>query len=190
MRSWISSCLVLVVVAATCLVGCALTPRRADAVFGLYRDRMKGDKLAEARKLVTEESRSLAEELSTEFKLSQYPENLALLNILDPMSSPVMVKEEEDFALLQVRTLRGGLRVVRLVRKDARAPWQLDLAPELKALRTFLSLRDALEMMREQASEYSSSSRSFDEQLGRMHPPVPDTAKRQPPSKPTPKPKR
>jgi hypothetical protein len=190
MRSWVTSCVALAVVAATSLVGCDLTPRRPDAVFGLYRDRMKGDKVAEARKLVTEESRTLAEELSTEFKLSQYPENLALLNILDPMSAPVLVKEEDDFSLLQVRTLRGGLRVVRLVRKDARAPWQVDLAPELKALRTFLGLRDALEMMREQASEYSSSSRSFDEQLGRLHPLPPDSAKRQPPAKPTPRPRR
>jgi hypothetical protein len=152
-------------VLTTVLWGCNLTPIRPDAAFVLYRDRMKGEKAEEARSMLTPESRRYAVELGFDFKLSQIPENLALLNSLDPVSRPILEKAEDTEALLRVRTLRGGTRVVRMTRADPRAPWQIDLKNELSALRTFLEAKRALEMIRDQAGEYASSWRSFSEHL-------------------------
>ncbi len=65
------------------LFGCQLVPSKPDAVFILYRDRMKSENLAQARELLSEESRNLAVALESEYKLDQPPEALALLNSLD-----------------------------------------------------------------------------------------------------------
>ncbi len=150
------------------LTGCDLTPSKPEAVFILYRDRMKSDRVEEARKLLTEESRNLATSVAAKYKLKQEPENLALLNVLDPMSIPLVMKEEDNEALLQLRTLKGGLRLVRLVRKDRKSPWHIDILAELKAFVDFLEVRSALDMMREQAGEYAASWKAFDNQLRRM----------------------
>ena len=42
------------------LFGCELVPRKPEAVFVLYRDRMKAGKLQEARALLSDDSRHLA----------------------------------------------------------------------------------------------------------------------------------
>jgi hypothetical protein len=175
-------CIIAMVAA---LVGCDLTPSKPEAVFILYRDRMKSDRVDEARKLLTEESRNLATAAAAKYKLKQEPENLALLNVLDPMSVPLVMKEEDTEALLQLRTLKGGLRLVRLVRHDRKSPWHVDILAELKAFVDFLEVRSALDMMREQAGEYAASWKSFDNQLRRMHvveaPPPPPPAVATPP---------
>lgn len=147
------------------LGGCNLTPVRPEAVFALYRERMRSEKIEEARTMLTSDSRRQAVEVGFDFKLAQPPENLALLNSLDPVSRPIVAKAEETEALVSVRTLKGGTRIVRLVRADSRTPWQIDLTRELTALKQFLEARRALEMLRDQAGEYASSWRSFSERL-------------------------
>lgn len=175
-------CIIAVVVA---LAGCDLTPSKPEAVFILYRDRMKSDRVDEARKLLTEESRNVATAAAAKYKLKQEPENLALLNVLDPMSVPLVMKEEDTEALLQLRTLKGGLRLVRLVRQDRKSPWHVDILAELKAFADFLEIRSALDIMREQAGEYAASWKAFDNQLRRMQvveaPPPPPPAVAAPP---------
>lgn len=180
-------------IACTLLSACDLTPSKPEAIFILYRDRMKSDRVEEARKLLTQESRDLATKAGAQYKLKQYPENLALLNVLDPMSIPLVMKEQDDAALLQLRTLKGGLRLVRLVRNDAKSPWQVDISAELKSFADFLEVRAALDMMREQAGEYAASWKAFDNQLRRMQvvepPPAPPRSE-SPAPKPTDKPRR
>ncbi len=80
---------------------------------------MKTQNLDEARSLLSNDSRRLALEMASEHKLQQAPESLALLNALDPTAAPVVMKSEETSALLQLRTLKGGLRLIRLIRKDS-----------------------------------------------------------------------
>ena len=152
------------------LSGCQLVPSKPDAVFILYKDRMKSENLTEARELLSEESRGLALELSSQYKLDQPPESLALLNALDPTSIPTIMQSEDTLALLQIRTLRGGLRIVRIVRKDPTAAWKLDMSEELKSLKAFLDARSALEMMKDQAGEYAASWKAFNDQLKRINP--------------------
>jgi len=179
-------CLVLVLAAS--LVGCELVPNKPDAVFILYRDRMKADSVAEARNLISDESRELTQRIAADFNLKQPPENMAVLNVLDPVAAPVIVTSEDTKALLQIRTLKGGTRPIQLLRKDPNSPWKVDLVDDLTSLRIFLEARDALDMIREQAGEYAASLRAFNEQMERMDvtepPPVvskPPQPKAQPP---------
>lgn len=170
------------------LIGCELVPARPEAVFIVYRDRMKSQNLAEARKLLTKESSGLALDLTARYKLVRPPEETALLNILDPQSSPVATLSEGTFALIQVRTLKGGLRLIRLVRENAHSPWHINITEELSALQTFLEAQAALESMRERAGDYAASLRAFSDQLDRMNVTDDPEAKAQV-QKPPPKPR-
>jgi hypothetical protein len=177
--------------AALLVLGCELTPTKPDVVFTLYKDRMKTGKLADARESLSDGSKALVEKLNAEYKLRQPPEELALLNILDPVTPPTVMKAEDTYALIQVRTLKGELRLVRMVRASAGAPWKLEMTEELKALEAFLEARQVLEMMREQAGEYAESWKAFNEQLGKMgvpEQPVPKLPPVKPPRPPKEKP--
>jgi len=200
LRTGLTRCVSIILVGGALLAGCSLVPQKPDAVFLLYRDRMKAGNLAQARELLSDESRKLAVDLESTYRLRQPPENLALLNILDPVGSPVVMKEGDASALLQARTLKGGLRLIRLVRSDEKSPWKIDMVEELAALRVFLEARGALDMIREQAGEYAAFWKAFTDQLGRMRAPEeplrelkekkPDKPKRKEPPrrKPTTKP--
>ncbi len=166
-----------IVVAAMMLCGCQLVPHQPEAVFVLYRDRMKSKNLEEARSLLTSDSRMLALQLATDHKLRQAPESLALLNALDPLGTPVVMKSDETSALLQLRTLKGGLRLIRLIRKDPNSPWKIDITDELQSLQSFLEARSTLDMIREQAGEYAATYRAFSDQLDKMHVPEPPPVK-------------
>lgn len=144
---------------------CDLVPPKGDDLFVLYRDRMKEHSVDKARELLTKESRDLAEAIARKYKVNETPENLALLNALDPVSPPLLKQHEDTYALLQVRTLKGGLRLVRLVRKDTGSNWRIDMAGELNALKAFLEARAALSMFRNQAVEYAASLKDFKDQL-------------------------
>jgi hypothetical protein len=133
--------------------------------------------LDEARSLLSNDSRRLALELAAEHKLQQPAESLALLNALDPTAAPVVMKSEEMSTLLQLRTLKGGLRLVRLIRKDPNSPWKIDIAEELRSLQSFLETRGSLDMIREQAGEYAATYKAFSNQLEKMHIPEPPTPK-------------
>lgn len=150
------------------LTGCELVPSKPEAVFILYRDRMKAEKIDEARQLLSEDSRKMAVRLASVYRLKQPPENLALLNILDPVSAPLLMKTEETHALLQLRALKGGMKVISLVRQSSDSPWKIEITRELKALQNFLGAQRALDSMREQASEYAASWKAFSTQLERM----------------------
>ena len=47
------------------------------------------------------------------------------------------MKETETYALLQLRTLKGGLRLVSLPAEE-KATWRIDIGEEGTALRQFL----------------------------------------------------
>ena len=76
---------------------------------------------------------------------------------------------EDKFALIHVRTLKGGLRLVRLVRQDTKSHWKINITEELKSFQTFLEAQAALDMMREKAGEYAASWRAFSDQIDRMN---------------------
>ncbi|MBI5568917.1 MAG: hypothetical protein HY914_03140 [Desulfomonile tiedjei] len=158
------ACLMLLT-AAACILGCQLVPNRPDAVFALYRDRMKKGNLSEARTLLTEESRNLAVSLESSYKLEQTPEDLALLNALDPVSPPTILQTTDTLALLQVRTLKGGNNVVRLLKKEPSDQWHVDLRADLNSFRSFLEARRALDSVREQAGDFASTWKAFNERL-------------------------
>jgi hypothetical protein len=153
------------------LSGCDLTPSRPEAVFALYRDRMKSSNLQDARAMLSDESRKLVNTLSDEQKLKEPPENLAILNVLDPVSTPTVLKVTDTLAMLNVRTLKGGTRLIRLTRKDPGAAWRVDISEELSALRSFLNAQKALDMMREQAGEYAASWKAFSDRIGKPQAP-------------------
>jgi len=159
----------LAIMAAVALAACDMVPNKPEAVYILYRDRMKAEKLDEARDLLSDKSRDLSVKLSAVHKLKQPPENLALLNVLDPVSLPTLMKAEGNEVILQVRSLKGGLRLVHLARKDANSPWKIEISEELQALGTYLGARSALDTMREQAGEYAASWKAFNNQLNRMN---------------------
>jgi len=161
----------ILVLVSVLLSGCQLVPSKPDAVFILYRDRMKTESIVEARDLLSDKSRALAEGLASQYKLDQPPEALALLSALDPTSVPTVMQSEDTLALLQVRTLKGGLRIVRMVRKDASGAWKLDMTEELASLKSFLNARSALETMKDQAGEYAASWKAFNDQYNRITPP-------------------
>jgi len=101
---------------------------------------------------------------------------MALLNALDPGGPPTVLKTTDSLTLLNVRTLKGGSRLVRLVRANADAPWKVDISEELSAFQSFLQTQQALNMMREQAGEYAASWKAFNDRLGQMNlvePPAP-----------------
>lgn len=186
----------LIAAAALVVGGCQLVPNKPEAVFDLYRERMKSQDLVEARKLLSDESLKLIQDITAAYQLQQPPEALALLNALDPVSAPTLMKSEPTEALLQVRTLKGGLRLIRLMRKNPDSQWTIDISEELKALDSFLKARSALEVMREQAGEFAASWKAFNRQLDQMHvtepPPAPPPKPSPPkpaPQKPKPKPK-
>lgn len=115
--------------------------------------------------MLSEESRKLVASVSDEHKLKEPPENMAILNVLDPVSSPAVVKTTDTLAMLNVRTLKGGTRLIRLTRKDPSAPWRIDISEELSALRSFMNAKKALDMMREQAGEYAASWKAFSDRI-------------------------
>lgn len=168
-------CAGLLLVAAGCLFGCDLVPSKPEAVFALYRDRMKTGQIQEARTLLSEESKKLAADLESTYKLNQPPEDLALLNALDPVTPALPVEVTDTVALLRVRTLKGGQSIVRLTRKDSGSRWAVDLERDLNSFRSFLEARHALETMREQAGEYATTWKAFSDRIDSMksieHPP-------------------
>ncbi len=127
--------------------------------------------------MLSEDSRKLVTTLSAEYKLKEPPENLAILNVLDPVSAPAVLKTTDTLATLNVRTLKGGTRLIRLVRKDAGSPWKIDISEELGALESFLNAQKALDTMREQAGEYAKSWKAFSDKSGKSQaveePPAP-----------------
>ncbi len=84
----------------------------------LYRDRMKSGNLEQARALLSEDSLKLVSALISDYKLKEPAESMALLNALDPGSPPTVVKTTDSLALLNVRTLKGESRLVRVVRAN------------------------------------------------------------------------
>ncbi len=150
-----------------------LVPNQADTVFVLYRDRMKAQDLDGARSLLSDDSRKLALKLAAEYKLRQPPESLALINGLDSSAAPVVMKSEEMSTLLQLRTLKGGLRLVRLIRKDSYSPWRIDILGELRSLQSFLGVRGSLEMLLNLGNEYATTYYAVSE---KMHPSLTMTA--------------
>jgi hypothetical protein len=179
---------VLALVSAVLLCSCNLTPARPDAIFTVYRDRMKAENIAEARKLLTDQSRDLAVMLESTFKLRQSPEDLALLNAVDPVGPPVVIEKTDTLTLLQVRTLKGGVRSVRLTRPDSSSAWRIDLAQELASLESFLQASRALDDVRGQAGEFAATWKALSDRLGTIHVPEPPAVAAQPPKTP-PKPK-
>ena len=159
---------VVAALALCALPACQLVPQKPEAVFVVYRDRMKSGRIDKARELLTDASRELALDLAAQYGLKEQPESLALLSILDPVSPPLVMKEGESYALLQLRTLKGSLRLVRLVRDDTKGHWKIDISEELKSLQTFLRGRKMLDMIREQAGEFAASWKAFQDHLGRM----------------------
>ncbi len=162
--------LLLTIAVVAVLSGCGLVPQKPEAVFALYRERMKAGNVDKGRELLTEDSKDLAVNLAATYKLQQPPENLSLLNVLDPVSPPLVMKEAETYALLQLRTMKGGLRLIRVVRADQNSPWKVDISEELNLLRVFLETKGALDMIREQAGEYATFWKAFTNQLSRMKP--------------------
>jgi len=164
------------VLAGLFLVGCNLVPSTPDGLFVLYRDRMKFGNLDQARALLSDDSRRLVSTLTEDYKLKEPPESMALLNALDPASPPTVLKTTDTLALLNVRTLKGGTRLVRLTRPNADASWKIDISEELSSFRSFLQTQQALDMIREQAGEYAASWKAFHDRLERMQvvePPAP-----------------
>jgi hypothetical protein len=155
------------------VTGCELVPKKPEAVFVLYRERMRSGRIKEARALLSDRSRKLALELASNHNLQDVPENLAFFNVLDPVSPPLVMKESGNNALLQVRTLKGGLTLIPMVRKSEKSPWTIDIAEQLKAFRTSLRAGGALEDFRELAGDYAVLWKDFKEQLSKMRVPEP-----------------
>jgi len=157
------------ILAGLFLVGCNLVPSTPDGLFLLYRDRMKSGNLDQARALLSDDSRKLVSALSSDYKLNESPESMALLNALDPATTPTVLKTTDTLALLNVRTLKGGTRLIRLTRPNVDGAWQIDISEELSTFRSFLQTQQALDMIREQAGEYAASWKAFSDRLGRMN---------------------
>ncbi len=165
--------------------GCDVAPRKPEDVYTVYREHMKSGKLQDARELLTQKSQDLVAEISEKFKVEEAPERLSIFNALDPAGPPLIMKQGDNYTLLQVRTLRGGVRLVRLVRKNSDSPWKIDLSEELIALRRFLRIKGALDMFREQAGEYAESWKAFNDQLEKMAVPQesPPAVEKEPPAR-------
>lgn len=169
-------------------IGCALFlcsvcdrfgPSTPEAVFNTYKTEVKTGKLTESRERLTEQSRALAVRLSTEYHIEQAPEEAALMNALDPVTEAVPMKVEDTTAQVQARTIKGGLRLVRLTRSSPGEPWKVNLTDELRELEIFLKGRKALDELRNQAGDVAASVKMFNEQLTKMQ----DTVVEPPPRK-------
>lgn len=160
----------IMIVAVAVLTSCDMAPVKPEEVFILYRERMNHQNvnLNETRKLFSQDSLSLVTQIEQKHKLNQPPENVALLNILDPITPPGVVKVDESLAILQVRTLKGGNRLIRLVRSEQNSPWKIDITEELKSLQAFLDAREALNALQQQAGEFAASWRDLENQLGKL----------------------
>lgn len=161
--------LIVALLIALCLISCGLLPRKPSVVFVSYRDHMREGNVEEARKSLTSESRKMVVEMSRRYALKNPPENLAILNTLDPVSPPETVKVTQGgAATLRVRTLRGGVRLIKMKQEGERPKWKIDLTNELSELSSFLEVRRALNMIREQAGEYAATLKAFNEQIERF----------------------
>ncbi len=179
---------VIAVLTLLFLAACELTPSRPEDVFTVYREKMRAGQLHEARKLLAPQSATLVEALAATYKLDAPPENLALMNILDPQSSPVVTVVEDAFALLNVRTMRGAPKMIRLIRETPKSHWKINLNEELTSLETFLEAQAALETMRDKAGDYAASWKAFNDQLERINiPEEPPAAMGRKAPKPSPK---
>ncbi len=161
--------LVCMVLLSMFVVSCSMVPSNPVAVVELYRGRMKSGDVEKARELLTEESRGIVQSIVADYKLDQSPEDLALLNALDPGSPPALMSSDEQNALIQVRTLRGGVKIIKLVKSSSKSDWKIDIQSDLQSLDSFLKGREALEVMREQAGEYAAGWKAFTEQLNKMN---------------------
>ncbi len=150
------------------LSACDLVPAKPEAVFDLYRQRMKAGQIAEARQLLSGDSLKLVLELETNYKLDQTPESIALLNALDPVTAPTTLRNEDNVTVLQARTIKGSARTIKITRSGKDAPWKVDISSELNELKTFLKGREALDRIREQAGEYAASWKAFHDQINQM----------------------
>jgi hypothetical protein len=162
--------IIFFIVAIFCffLVSCDVAPVKPEEVFMLYRERMNTEKVQDARNLLSPASLELIKQIDQRYKLGQPPEKIAFLNILDPVSPPVLVKADEGLAILQVRTLKGASRLIRLTRTDSKSPWKIDLTEELKSLQLFLEAKEALSGLQQQAGEFAASWKALDNQLEKM----------------------
>ena len=147
---------------------CDLAPRKPEDVFVVYRERMINEQLQEARKLLSDTSLELVRMLESDFNLKQPPESLALLNILEPTSPPLIKSSDDTTTVLQVRTLTAGLRLVKVTRRSKESHWKVDLTQELTNLQKFLEVRDALKKYRGQAGEFAGTWKQFMDQLEKM----------------------
>jgi len=150
------------------IAGCDMAPVKPEEVFVLYRERMNAHNVQNSRKLVSANSLDLAKQIEAQYKLDQPPEQIVLLNILDPVTPPTLVKVDDVVAILQLRTLKGGNRLIRLVRTDPKSPWQIDMTEELKSLQTFLDAREALSSLQQQAGEFAATWRALENQLQKI----------------------
>jgi hypothetical protein len=173
------------------LSACNLVPAKPEAVFDLYRDHMRQGRITDARGLLTDGTVAQIRSIESKYQLPQAPEELALLNSLDPGTPPSVMKVEETTASLQVRTLKGALRLIRISRTTPEQPWKLDFTEELEALDLFLKGRAALDSIREQAGEFAAAWRAFNDQIAEMNVPQKAPEPEQPvpsPTQPAPKP--
>ena len=164
----------LEIVCCLLLASCDVAPVKPEEVFMLYRERMNTEKVQDARNLLSPASLELVKQIDQRYKLGQPPEKLALLNILDPVSPPVLAQTDEGLAILQVRTLKGASRFIRLTRTDSKSPWKIDLTEELKSLQLFLEAKEALSGLQQQAGEFAASWKALDNQLEKMGGPEPE----------------
>lgn len=140
---------------------CDLIPPKPEDVFVLYRERMTSGDMKSARKLLSQPSRELVNEIAAEYSPDQPPERLALLNVLDPLSPPLVKKADDKSTLLQIRALKGGPRLIRLVKADSDSSWRIDMQEELRHLKRYLQARSVLNRFRNQAGEYAASWRAY-----------------------------
>ncbi len=146
-----------------------MLPKKPEVVFVSYRDEMRNGNISKARLMLTSESRRMATEMSRIYHLEHPPENLAFLNLLDPVSAPLAVKiSDKGEATLRVRTLKGGIQLVRMVKQGADPEWKVDLKKELSDLKSFLEVRQALNLIREQAGEFAATLKAFNDQIDRF----------------------
>lgn len=147
--------------------GCDLSPTKPEEMFVLYRDRMKNGQETSARSMLSSESLNLVKKIESIYRLDQPSENVAILNALDPATQPAILRIEDTMALLDVRTLKGINREIRLVRSDPKSKWTVDLTDELGQLENFLAARKTLDAMQEQAGEFAATWKAIDSQLSR-----------------------
>ncbi|MDD3472776.1 MAG: hypothetical protein PHS86_08340 [Syntrophaceae bacterium] len=159
--------LLLIITFPILFSGCDLVPAKPEEAFVLYRERMKNEQIKDAREMLSQESLNLVLRIEKDYLLDQQAEKIAILNTLDPTSVPSPVMIEEKQALLDVRTLKGVNRTVRLIRSDSKGKWKVDLVDELKLLDNFLAARKTLDFMQEQAGEFAATWKAMDSQLGK-----------------------